>query len=262
METGLAGTGVLVVGGASHIGRAIVHAFAHEGVRLAIVDFDKERAETTAAEARRLGAADVAVFVADVTDHVAATRACLEADARLGGAAVLVTNVGGHQPNFFLDYPPEQWAHVLNLNLTSCMSCVSAVLPGMVERRRGAIVSTVSTASFGEPRQSVYGAAKAGVTAFIRTIALEYGRYGVRANLVSPGLVLPENSEGLGAKSIWHNQENVMNEAQVEYVVRNTPLRRLSTPEDIANSVVFLASEQSRQLTGQHLVVSGGFARR
>ena len=159
METGLAGSGVLVVGGASHIGRSIVHAFAAEGARVAIIDLDTERAETTAAEARALGAKDVAVFAADVTDHAAATRACAEADARLGGVDVLVTNVGGHQPNFFLDYPPEKWAHVLNLNLTSCMSCVSAVLPGMVERRRGAIVSTVSTASFGEPRQSVYGAA-------------------------------------------------------------------------------------------------------
>lgn len=84
----------------------------------------------------------------------------------------------------------------------------------------------------------------------------------VRANLVSPGLVLPETAEGLGAHSIWHDQKNVMNESQVEYVVRNTPLRKRSTPEDIAASVVFLASDQSRQLTGQHLVVSGGFAMR
>jgi NAD(P)-dependent dehydrogenase (short-subunit alcohol dehydrogenase family) len=262
VTTGLTDAGVLVVGGASHIGRAIVHGFAREHARIVIVDLDEERAEATAAEAEVLGSERPAVFKADVTDHAQTVHACTLAEAALKGVDVLITNVGGHQPNFFLDYPPEQWSHVINLNLTSAMSCVSAVLPGMVARRRGAIVSTISTANFGEPRQSVYGAAKAGVVAFMRTIALEYGRYGIRANMVSPGLVLPENNEGLGSHSVWHRQDAIMSDQQVAYVVRNTPLQRLSTPEDIADSVLFLASEKARQLTGQHIVVSGGFAMR
>jgi 2-hydroxycyclohexanecarboxyl-CoA dehydrogenase len=97
----------------------------------------------------------------------------------------------------------------------------------------------------------------------MKTIALEYGRYGVRANLVAPGLVLPDEEEELGTESIWRDRNSIMNDAQTEYVVRNTPLRRLSRPQDIANSVLFLASDETgRQLTGQMLTVSGGFAMR
>jgi NAD(P)-dependent dehydrogenase (short-subunit alcohol dehydrogenase family) len=142
------------------------------------------------------------------------------------------------------------------------MTCTRAVLPAMIEQRRGAIVAIASTAAFGEPRQSIYAGAKAGVVGFIRTIAQEYGRHGVRANLVAPGLVVPEQG-AIGAGSLWQDREKIMNDEQVDYVRRGTPLRRLSSAEDIARSVAFLASERAaRQLTGQLITVAGGFAMR
>lgn len=254
---------MIVTGGASHIGQAIVFAFASEGARLAIIDKDIAQAEQTAAESKHRGASFVTVVGADLTDHGAADAACRDAMRQIGGIDILAANVGANRPRFFLETPPDTWDYLLHLNLGAAMSCIRAVLPRMIEQRRGSIVATASTAAFGEPRHSVYAAAKAGVVAFVRTIALEYGRYGIRANLVAPGLVLRDEKEELGAESIWRDRNSIMNETQTEYVVRNTPLRRLSRPEDIAGSVLFLASEETgRQLTGQMLTVSGGFAMR
>lgn len=263
MDLGLKSKAIIVTGGASHIGQAIVFAFAAEGARLAIIDKDAAQAERTAAEASRRGASFATVVSADLTEHRTADEACRHAMQQLGGIDVLAANVGANWPKFFLETPPDTWDRLLHLNLGATMSCARAVLPRMIEQQRGSIVATASTAAFGEPRQSVYAAAKTGVVAFIKTIALEYGRYGIRANLVAPGLVLPGEAEELGAESIWRDRNSIMNDAQTEYVVRNTPLRRLSKPEDIAKSVLFLASDETgRQLTGQMLTVSGGFAMR
>jgi len=262
MELGLAGAAAIVTGGASNIGRAIVHALAEEGAHVAILDRDRPRSEETAKEAEARGAASVRVLEVDLLDRDATRAAIDTASAALGGVDVLVANVGANRPAFFLDTPADSWTRSIELNLMSCMTCTHAALPRMIERGRGAIVAIASTAAFGEPRQSVYAAAKAGVVGFIRTIALEYGRYGIRANSVAPGLVIPER-EAIGAGSLWQQRDEIMNEAQIDYVRRGTPLRRLSTAEDIARSVVFLASERaSRQLTGQLITVAGGFAMR
>ena len=263
MDLGLSGKRVVITGGASHIGRAIVMQLAGEGARLAIIDRDAAQARRTADAAESAGGHPVHVVEADVGDKAVAEAACAEAMARLEGVDVLVTNVGYNHPDFFLKTPPEDWDALLAVNLVAVMAGVRAVLPAMVEQGGGAIVSTASTAAFGEPRQGVYAAAKAGVVAFIKTIALEYGRHGVRANLVAPGLTLPEDPSTLGDQSLWRDQASVMNDAQVDYVVRNTPLRRLPRAEDIANAVAFLASDRvSRQITGQLIAVAGGFAMR
>lgn len=262
MNLELAGARAIVTGGASNIGRAIVHALAEEGAQVAILDRDLPRAEATAQEARVRGAAGAAVFAVDLLDRAASRGALDAAISALGGVDALVANVGVNRPAFFLDTPEESWTGLVELNLMSCLTCTRAVLPHMIEQRRGAIVAIASTAAFGEPRQSVYAGAKAGVIGFIRTIAQEYGRFGVRANLVAPGLVVPE-PDAIGAGSLWRERASIMNDAQVDYVRKGTPLRRLSTAEDVARSVAFLASERaSRQLTGQLITVAGGFAMR
>ena len=127
----------------------------------------------------------------------------------------------------------------------------------MVERRQGAIVSISSDAGFGEFRMGDYGAMKAGVMAFMRTIAKEYGRYGIRANSVCPGLVIPAPEE-IGSGSLW-NQDIGFGDKEIANMEASAALRRRSVASDIADSVVFLASERARQLTGQVVSVSGGF---
>jgi NAD(P)-dependent dehydrogenase (short-subunit alcohol dehydrogenase family) len=262
MDLGLADAGVIVTGGGSNIGRAIVHVFAAEGARIAILDRDLPRSEATAEEARGRGAKSASVLAVDLLDRAASRAAVLAAIGALDGVDVLVANVGANRPAFFLDTPEDAWSELIELNLISCMTCTRAVLPRMIEQRRGAIVATTSTAAFGEPRQSVYAGAKAGVIGFVRTIAQEYGRYGIRANLVAPGLVVPEQG-AIGAGSLWREREAIMNDEQIDHVRRGTPLRRLSSAEDVASAVAFLASERaSRQLTGQLITVAGGFAMR
>src|SRR5579859_4811738 len=213
MDLGLSDAKIIVTGGASHIGRAIALQLAAEGAAIIIVDRDEAQARRTAEAATARGRHPARVIRADVGTKEAAEAACADAIALLGGVDVLVSNVGYNHPDFFLRTDPSTWDDLIAVNLTAVMACTRAVLRPMIEQSHGAIVATASTAAFGEPRQSVYAAAKAGVIAFMRTIALEYGRSGVRANMVAPGLTLPEDPATLGEESLWRNREAIMNDA-------------------------------------------------
>jgi 2-hydroxycyclohexanecarboxyl-CoA dehydrogenase len=261
MDLELKGARVIITGGASHIGQAIVFGLADEGAAIVIVDHDTVQAKATAEAALRRGAKSATFVEADLTVDGAAESACQQAIELLHGVDNLIANAGANRPDFFLKLDPAGWRKTIDLNLTAVMGATRAVLPYMMDHGGGSIVATASTAAFGEPRQSVYAAAKAGVVAFMRTIAQEYGRHGVRANMVAPGFTLPEGE--VGPKSLWNDRDNIMNDVQTDYVIKATPLRRLSKAEDIAQSVIFLSSPRvSRQITGQLITVSGGFAMR
>jgi NAD(P)-dependent dehydrogenase (short-subunit alcohol dehydrogenase family) len=172
---------------------------------------------------------------------------------------VLVNNVGWNgKAAFFLDLPPERWEQAFRLNMFPTLNATQAVLPAMMRQGDGAIVSISSDAGFGEFRMGDYGPMKAGVMAFMRTIAKEYGRFGIRANSVCPGLVIPE-ADDIGEGSLWR-QDIGMGEREVANITSGIPLRRRSEAVDVAWTVAFLASRAARQLTGQTLSVSGGFA--
>jgi 2-hydroxycyclohexanecarboxyl-CoA dehydrogenase len=248
----------VVTGGASNIGKAITGVLADEGARVAVWDRDLDMATRTVAEISDRGLAAVA-YELDLTD-VEATKAAADAVAAdMGPIDVLVNNVGWNGlASFFLDLPPERWEKAFRLNFFPTLNATRAVLPGMVERRDGSIVSISSDAGFGEFRMADYGPMKAGIMAFMRVIAKEYGRYGIRANSVCPGLVIPEEGD-IGEGSLWQ-QDTGMGERQVADITAGIPLRRRSEAVDIAWTVAFLASDRARQLTGQVVSVSGGFA--
>lgn len=262
MDLGLAGKVAVVTGGASNIGRAISMEFATEGAHVAILDRDAAQLDKTVAEIKSAGGraqGSAMGFVLDVTDveETKATIAKVEAD--LGPVAVLVNNVGWNgKAEYFLNLTPERWQQAFQLNLFSTFNVTHAVLSQMVKRRSGAIVSIASDAGFGEFRMADYGAMKAGVMSFTRTIAKEYGRYGIRANAVAPGLVIPE-PETVGEGSLW-SIDIGMGAKEIQNIEQGIPLRRRSEAVDIAWSVLFLASDRARQLTGQVVSVSGGFA--
>jgi NAD(P)-dependent dehydrogenase (short-subunit alcohol dehydrogenase family) len=132
----------------------------------------------------------------------------------------------------------------------------------MREAGSGSIVFIASDAAFGEIRQGVYGTTKAGLIALARTVAKEHGRHGIRANVICPGLVLPESAEAVGATSLWAvGKDSVFTEKQIDSLRKGIPLRRLTTAQDIANAVVWISSECSaRQVTGQVFSVSGGYS--
>jgi len=258
MDLGLTGRVVIVTGGASNIGRAISQEFAREGAVVAVFDRDEPMARQTVSEIVDAGGRATA-YPVDLTDVDATAAAAAAVEADLGPVAVLVNNVGWNgTAEFFLDLPPERWEQAYRLNFFPTLNATRAVLGRMVERRDGAIVSISSDAGFGEFRMADYGGMKAGVMSFTRTIAKEYGRFGIRANTVCPGLVIP--AEGtIGEHSLWQTDIK-MGESQIRNIESGIPLRRRSEAVDIAWSVLFLASAQARQLTGQVLSVSGGFA--
>lgn len=257
MDFGLGGKVAVVTGGASNIGRAIALEFAREGAVVAILDRDIEQARKTSAEITAARGKATA-YQLDVTD-VEATRAVVQqVETDLGPIAALVNNVGWNgKAEFFLGLTPERWEKAFQLNLFSTFNVTHPVLARMVERRAGSIVSIASDAGFGEFRMADYGAMKAGVLAFTRTIAKEYGRYGIRANSVAPGLVIPP-PEDIGDGSLWKTDIG-MGPKEIQNIESGIPLRRRSEAVDIAWSVVFLSSDRARQLTGQVLSVSGGF---
>ena len=258
MDFGLGGRVAIVTGGASNIGKAIAKVLAEEGAHLAILDRDEPMARRTVTEITDAGGSAVA-YAVDLTDVDATKAAVTSVEADLGPTAALVNNVGWNGPaEFFLDLPPERWDQAYRLNLFPTFNATHAVLGAMVERREGSIISIASDAGFGEFRVADYGAMKAGVMAFSRTIAKEYGLFGIRANTVCPGLVLPAEGD-VGEQSLWTQDVN-FGEREIDNITKSIPLRRRSEAIDIAWSVAFLASTQARQLSGQVLSVSGGFA--
>jgi len=262
MELGLRDASVLITGGASNIGRGIVHAYAAEGSRIVICDIDGDQAERVRKEALDLGAGEVEIAVEDLTDPEAAGRAAQLAVDSYGTVDVLVNNAGWSVPGFLTeDTDRSRWQRLVEVNFFGAIHATQAVIPTMKEAGRGSIVFVASEAAFGQIRQAVYGGTKAAVVALARTTAREHGRHGIRANIVCPGLVIPESEDAVGDRSLWSvGQDNVFDSKQIDFLLKDTPLRRLTTAEDVANAVVWLSSERAaRQVTGQLFTVSGGY---
>lgn len=262
MDLGLKDARVVVTGGASNIGRGIVHGFARERSRIVVCDIDADQAKKVQAEAHDLGAAAVELAVVDLTEPDGAARAVEVAVSSWGGLDVLVSNAGWSVPGFVTeDTDRSRWQKLVEVNLFGAIAATQAALAPMIEARAGALVYVASEAAFGQIRQAVYGSTKAAVVALARTTAREQGRHGIRANIVCPGLVMPEGTDAVGAHSLWAvGEDNVFNDKQKEYLLKDTPLRRLTTADDVAGTVLWLASEKAaRQVTGQLIAVSGGY---
>lgn len=262
MDLGLAEARVVVTGGASNIGRGIVHAFAAEGARIVLSDIDGDQAERVRLEAVALGAKEVVLAVGDLTRPGVAEVAVGAAVKRWDGVDVLVNNAGWSVPGFIAkNTDRDNWQRTVEVNFYTAIAATQAAIGPMREAGGGSIVYVASEAAFGQIRQGVYGATKAAVVALARTTAREHGRHGIRSNVVCPGLVVPDGPEAVGSDSLWAaGEDKVFNDQQREYLLKDTPLQRLTTAHDIAASVLFLASQTAaRQVTGQLFSVSGGY---
>jgi NAD(P)-dependent dehydrogenase (short-subunit alcohol dehydrogenase family) len=261
MDLELKGQSVIVTGGGSNIGRAIVLAFAAEGAHITIGDVDTAQAEKTAGFATKLGAASVQVLKTDVTSLEQVQAMFKAATDRHGRVDVLVNNVGWDSLMFFTQTTPEFWRKVIDINYVGVLNCTKTALDIMIKQNGGAIVSISSDASRqGEPREAVYGGVKAAINSFMKTIARENGRYGIRCNVVCPGVTLPETADEVGGSSMWTNADSMFTPEQLEKVTKALPLRKVGRPQDVANAVVFLASAKAGHVTGQVLSVSGGYS--
>lgn len=261
MDLELKGKSVIVTGGGSNIGRAIVLAFAAEGAHITIGDVDTAQAEKTAGFATKLGAASVQVLKTDVTSLEQVQAMFKAASDRHGRVDVLVNNVGWDSLMFFTQTTPEFWRKVIDINYVGVLNCTKTALDIMIKQNGGAIVSISSDASRqGEPREAVYGGVKAAINSFMKTIARENGRYGIRCNVVCPGVTLPETADEVGGSSMWTNADSMFTPEQLDKVTKALPLRKVGRPQDVANAVVFLASAKAGHVTGQVLSVSGGYS--
>ena len=261
MELGLKGKNVIVTGGGSNIGRAIVHAFALERSNIVIAEIAPSQGEIVAAEVAGMGTGSrVMVVPTDVTDPASVSAMVEQAVDGFGPVDVLVNNVGWTIDGLFLEKPREEWEKEVQVNLWGTINCIHAVVPGMVERQSGAIVCISSDAGrIGEYREAVYSACKAGIIALSKSIARETGRYGLRLNVVCPGVTVPPPEESVSDESMWLQMRDIFTEDVRERVQRNYPLRRLGTAGEVANATVFLASDAASFITGQTLSVSGGY---
>ncbi|MCF6388738.1 SDR family oxidoreductase [Mycobacterium sp. MBM] len=262
MDLGLSGARVVVTGGASNIGRGIVHEFAVEGARIVLNDLDAPQADKVRAEALQRGAAEVELAVEDLTVDGAAARTVEAAVSRWGGVDVLVNNAGWSVPGFVAsDTDRHKWQRTIEINFFSAVAATQAAIAAMKDTGGGSIVFIASDAAFGQIRQGIYGASKAAMVAFARTTAREHGRHGIRSNIVCPGLVMPDGPEAVGAASLWAvGQDEVFNPKQIDFMLKDTPMRQLTTAEDVARAVLWFASPTAaRQVTGQMISVSGGY---
>jgi NAD(P)-dependent dehydrogenase (short-subunit alcohol dehydrogenase family) len=244
----LAGTRALVTGGGSGIGRATARVFAEAGATVMVADIDQTNAATVTEELRGEGF-EAHQHVVDVGDPVAVAQLVNELGDRLGGVDVVVNAAG--QPTAYREGTPlEIWQRGLDQTLTSVMIVSRACIPMLVDGG-GSIVNVSSIAAFGgSPDIAWYAAAKAGVLSLTRSLAVELGPQGVRVNAVCPGLTMTPR-----VTHLWENA------AVRDTFIEQTPLRKIARPDDIAEAILFLASDRTAgQITGTHLLVDGGAA--
>jgi len=262
MELNLADKSVIVTGGGTKNGRALRLAFARERVNLTIAEIDEGQGKKVAAEAEHTGAASAAVVPTDVTKWDSVQAMVRAVGERLGRVDVLVNNVGWTHDRLFVEKTRDEWEREIQINLWGMINCTRAVLDGMVARQSGAIVSLGSDAGrMGEFREAVYGACKAGIMALSKSLAREVGRYGIRLNVVCPGMTIPDADEEIGGLSMWASETNrAWGKPEMRArIAKAYPLRRTGRAEDVAGAVVFLASDAASFITGQTLSVSGGY---
>jgi NAD(P)-dependent dehydrogenase (short-subunit alcohol dehydrogenase family) len=236
----------LVVGGGQGIGRAAALALARAGARVAVLDAEAERAKAVAEELRGLGAGSAAL-AADVTQAAAAARGVAEAEAALGPLDAVVNIVGSASWGRLLELDDATWERDFAVNLKQHWYVArSAARAWTLARRPGALAVVASVSGlFSAARHGAYGAAKAGLLAFVRTAAEEWWPHAIRVNAVVPGSVRTPRIEALWASGGLPQPGP-------------ETLERMALPEDVANAALFLVSDLARRVTGQTLVVDGG----
>ena len=239
----------IVTGGASGTGRAIAEACAREGARVAVVDLNETAARETAGAIEKAGGT-AGAWPCDITDVAAVDRMVEEVAARWGGVHVLVNCAGWDKPMPFVETTPEFWDKILDINLKGPIACMRAALRVMIPQEYGKIVTISSDAGrVGSTGEAVYSAAKGGLIALTKTVAREVARHHINVNCVCPG---PSDTP------LFRNEFAATSPKLAESLKRVIPWGRLGVPEDIAPTVVFLASDEAGFITGQTLSVSGG----
>ena len=248
----------LITGGSRGIGRAIALRFAREGAKIAVAAREAASLQAVEEEIRALGR-DALALACDVGEDAAVREMVRRAEDHFGKIDILVNNAGYFcSLHPIQEMPDEEWERTLRTNLTSAFYVTRAVLPGMTARRHGSIIMMSSLGAKGAyPFGTPYAAAKAGLFGLTRAVAAEAGPHGIRVNALCPGVV--EGTE-LHEKvnSELQRVSGISPESRARWARDNALLRRLLTPEDVADAALFLASPDSASITGQTINVDAG----
>lgn len=257
--TELSGKIAAVTGAGQGVGREVALHFAKSGARAVIVnDFYAERAQAVVQEVEALGVKAVAA-VCDVTNHDQVKAAFAQAAEAAGGSIdILVNNAGnaGVNPDpearkHFWEVGEAAWDSFIRVNFYGVINCTAAVVPGMIEKKAGRLVTIISDAGrVGEPNLEIYSGAKAGAAGFMRGAAKALGRHGITANCVA---ISATATPAIAARLEADPEKK-------KKMLSNYVIRRVGQPEDIANMVLFLASDASSWITGQTYPVNGGYS--
>lgn len=254
MQGQLEGKVALITGGGSGIGAAIARRFVAEGAKIVITGRRKEALAETVAS---LPEGSVLPFAGDVT-KVEDAMAMVEATVKFGGKIdILVNNAAIDPAGTIVDVPLEQWERVIETNLYGPFYTMRAAIPHMMDAGGGAIVNVASLAALRRiPAMPAYSASKSGLIGLSQAAALDYGKFDIRCNVVCPGgtrTSMLENSMGALAASLDTDVDGALS-----FMTRFNPIPRAATPEEITGAVVFLASDDSRMITGAVLPVDAG----
>ncbi|WLB58278.1 SDR family NAD(P)-dependent oxidoreductase [Bradyrhizobium sp. 521_C7_N1_3] len=247
----LAGRVVLITGGASGIGAALVRAFATQGARVAFLDIDASAGEALVRDIAATSGAAPLFVPCDLLDIDALRAAMARVHGSLGDAAVLVNNAANDQRQVLAEVTPTEFDWTIGVNLKHVFFAAQAVVPQMQARGGGSIINMSSVAWIrGAPALPVYAAAKAAIVGFTNSLARSVGPDRIRVNAIAPGMVITERQ-----RRLWFPDEQKISELRTRQAVPDAV-----TPEDIASMALFLASDESQRITSQCFRVDGGLA--
>ena len=241
----LNGKVAVVTGAAQGIGKTITLLLAENGASLVLCDINLEAAEETAREIEERGGKCL-VLKSDVSNFQDAEKIIKQAVERFGSIDILINNAGITKDNVLLRMKEEQWDQVMAVNLKGTFNFTKASIKVMLRKRSGRIVNIASiTGMMGNAGQANYSASKAGVIGFTKAVAREYADRGITVNAVAPGFIATAMTDAIPEK-------------EKEELIKQIPMKKLGTPEDVANAVYFLVSDEARYITGHVIGVNGG----
>lgn len=235
-----------VTGASRGIGRGIVEKLAEHGAHVAFTYRSSSAEAARIEEELRAKGVKAQAYQADAADYQAMEQVINDVVEKMGTIDIVVNNAGITKDNLLMRMTEEMWDDVINTNLKSVFNVTKAVQRILLKQRSGSIINISSVVgNSGNAGQANYAASKAGINGFTKSVAKELGSRNIRCNSIAPGFIETEMTHGL-------------NEEQKKIWLENIPLKRGGTPEDVANLVVFLASDMSAYITGQVINVCGG----